>query len=115
MAQKSLAQYMSALELFTHNPLWKTKVSTCSALYNQNIDTTYQILNDFKNSVGEGFIEQHRKEQNKEWFLKLINELLYLKIGASKDLISKKEALQNEVIKGTKTAMSAAIEYINLI
>lgn len=115
MAQQSLAQYQSALELFTHKPLWKTKVATCSALHNQNIDSIYDMLLEYQKSVGQDNILDQRKNQNKTWFNKLIQELLFLKLNATKNLVEKRTALELEVKEGKKTAITAARELITFI
>lgn len=115
MAQLSLAHYKSALELFSHGPLWKTEVLTCSALQNKNIDLIYNMLNSFKVSMGEKNIFENRKKQNKEWFFKLTTELLLLKSTSNKLLVKKKSELEEQVGRGEKTPFVAAREFVSLI
>jgi LAO/AO transport system kinase len=112
LAKQSLAQYNSALELFRHNPNWKTRTETCSALNNQNIDSIYEILNDFKKSVGEKFLKENRLNQNKDWYLKLVQELINFTISSNSKLAKKKLDLEHKVAKGEILALTAAQEFI---
>lgn len=112
LAIKSQAQFQSALELFRHNPLWKTKVSSCSALTNKNIDQIYSMLNEFQQNVGEEYILKNRNKQNKDWFTNLVSELIKYKLNSDKKLAEFKSHLETEVLSGQKLTVLAASEYV---
>ncbi len=112
LAIKSQAQFQSALELFRHNPLWKTKVSSCSALTNKNIDQIYTMLKEFQETVGEEYILKNRNKQNKDWFTNLVSELIKFKLNSDKKLAGLKTTLEAEVLSGQKLAVVAASEYV---
>jgi LAO/AO transport system kinase len=114
-AKQSLAQYQSAMELFRHTPHWNTQSLMCSALHGQNIDAIYKMITEFKDIVGDEFISNHRLTQNKDWYLKLIQEILNLKITKNEKLTRKKIDLEKEVLSGNKLALTAANEFVEML
>lgn len=115
LAQQSLAQYQSAMELFRHTPNWKVRVQTCSALHNESIDIIYSMVMEFKNSISKAAFQENRLMQNKDWYLKLIQELITLKINTNSKLKKQKENLELEVLSEKKLALEAAHEFIKLL
>ena len=112
LAKQSLAQYNSALELFRHNPNWKTKTEMCSALHNQNISKIYDIINEYKIAVGDKYLTENRLNQNRDWYLKLIQEIINFTISSNHDLTAKKSELEQKVAKGQMLALTAAQEFV---
>lgn len=115
-AMQTFAQYTSALELLRHNPHWKTRVLKCSALEKKNIDTIYQIIEEYKDSTkSKGYFEQKRFSQNQDWFKRLTGELLDRKILENKKLRAARDELELKVLKGEVLPLTAAHEYVELI
>lgn len=115
LAKKSLSQYQSALELFRHDPLWKTKVESCSALNNTNIERIFDLINEYKNVFYKNSITEKRKKQNSNWYLKLVREIFDIRINNSSQLKLEKNKLEKEVYEGKKLALIAAEEYFQSI
>jgi len=114
-AKQSLAQYSSVLELFHQNPNWKIKTLTCSALYNHGIDEIYKTLQEYKTVVGNEFIQTQRRNQNRDWFLKLVDELIKLHLSSDEKLNSVKQQLQADVLSGKSIPLQAAEKYVRTI
>lgn len=116
LAMQTLAQYQSAMELMRHSPHWKVEVHTCSALENKNIDLVYSMLNSYKTETTKSkYFEEKRLNQNKDWFKKLILELINQKINSSKNLKTSKEKLEADVAKGKQLPLKAATDFIDLV
>ena len=67
---KAKRQYMAALHLYPPSDKgWSPKVETCSALENTGISEFIDQLDAYFQTVKEhGWLEEHRKEQDLEWF-----------------------------------------------
>ncbi len=114
-SQVARSQLNSVLDLFSHHPKWKTEVITCSSLENKNIDLVYKLINDFKNIFKEDEIFKKRKNQNLNWFNKLINELFIEKLIQNPESHKKIESLKKSIVEGSETPLSAAESIINSI
>lgn len=115
-AIQSLAQYQSVIDLVRNNPNWKTRVMSCSALKNQNIDLVYQMIVEFRSIYSKNdLLNNKRLAQNKNWFLKIIDELFGIHVRSNEAIFKKKAILEQEVLSGKKLALVAAQEYVNLI
>lgn len=115
-ATQTLAQYKSAMDLTQHDPHWKTEVLECSALLKKNLDLIYKMIEKYKQtSVASGYFTQKRLAQNKNWFKKLILELINNKLNQDKKLNQVKIKLEKNVNEGTTLPLIAAQEYVDLI
>jgi LAO/AO transport system kinase len=115
-AIQSLAQYQSVIDLVRNNPNWKTRVMSCSALKNQNIDLIYQMIVEFTSIYSKNdLLNNKRLAQNKNWFHKIIDELFGIHVRSNEAIFKKKAILEQEVISGKKLALVAAQEYVNLV
>jgi LAO/AO transport system kinase len=114
-AQQALAQYSSAMELMRHDPHWKAEVLICSALEKSNLDSIYLMLEKYKDSTMQsGYFNEKRLSQNKEWFKKLINEIIQTRLMANTKLSKEKDKLKAEVLSGKKMTLVAATEFVDL-
>ena len=115
-AQKTLAQYSSAMELMRNDPNWKVQVLMCSALKKKNLDTIYQMIEEYKTfTTSTGYFKEKRLSQNEEWFKKLIFELINNHLKLDQKLAQTKEKLKESVLKGTSLPLVAAKEYVDRI
>ncbi|MGZ3789050.1 MAG: methylmalonyl Co-A mutase-associated GTPase MeaB [Bacteriovorax sp.] len=115
-ADQTLAQYSSAMKLVRHHPHWKARVLKCSALERKNLDTIYNMIEEYKNiAIGSGAFEQKRLSQNQDWFKKLVGELLERRIIQNDDLKEARKRIELSVVKGEVLPLKAALEYINLV
>ena len=115
-ATQTLAQYSSAMELMRHDPHWKTQVLQCSALEKKNLDTIYNMVEEYKNSTNaSGYFKEKRLTQNQEWFKKLVMELIERKIKQNSNLENHRTELESAVQRGEVLPLVAANEFVNLI
>ncbi|MDO9184044.1 MAG: methylmalonyl Co-A mutase-associated GTPase MeaB [Bacteriovorax sp.] len=115
LANRTMAQYTSALELMRHDPHWKAPVLQCSALEKKNLDIIYDMIQKYHQTTLEsGYFKSKRLSQNKEWFRTLINEIIHSRLNSNKLFENEKIRLEFEVVNGQKMPLAAAMEYINL-
>jgi LAO/AO transport system kinase len=115
-AMQTLAQYNSAMELMRHDPHWKARVLQCSALEKKNLDTIYQMIEEYKTTAtASGYFLEKRLSQNEEWFKHLIWELINNKLKINPQLEQTKEKLKEDVLKGSALPLVAAQEYVDLV
>lgn len=113
-AQQAVQQYTGALEMLSPISLWKPRVVATSAINNTGIDNVYNLINKYKNNpVVIGSLKTKRSEQSKNWFQKIVLELIELKINSKDKNKKKHKELENEVITEKKSALSAAQEYVD--
>jgi len=115
MANKSQAQYSSAIHLMRHKANWMTRVLTCSALEKKNLDTIHTMITEYEKSMNStGELQKRRLQQNKEWFKNLFFELLKIKLNQNKVLVAKESELEKKVALGEIMPLKAANEYLDL-
>ncbi|MCF6169230.1 methylmalonyl Co-A mutase-associated GTPase MeaB [Lutibacter sp.] len=100
-AELAKNEFTRALHLYPPKESnWQPQVTTCSAFYNEGIDTVYKIIDDyFKLTKANGFFDERRNEQNNYWLLETINQQLttnfYNKTTVKKALKKYKEDIKN--------------------
>lgn len=116
LAKAAVQQYTGAVELLTSISLWKPKVVATSSIEKSGIDTVYNLINEYRTTPAiAGSFKTKRAEQNKDWFQKLIHELIDLKMNSKQEYKAKKHELETEVVSEKKFALSAAQEYVDQI
>ncbi|VAW26508.1 putative periplasmic protein kinase ArgK and related GTPases of G3E family [hydrothermal vent metagenome] len=115
-AELAKNEFTRALHLYPPKESnWQPQVTTCSAFYNEGIDTVYDIIQDyFKLTKSNGYFEKQRNNQNNYWFLETINYQLITNFYNKKEV---KEGLKKykEEIKNLKTTpFKAAQEILKL-
>ena len=114
LAKSAVQQYSNAVELLTSVSLWKPKVIATSSTEKTGIDNVYNLINEYRATPAiAGSFKTKRAEQNKDWFQKLIHELIDIKMNSKKEYKAKKVELENDVISEKKFALSAAQEYVD--
>lgn len=115
-AREAKMEFKRALNLYpTKDSGWNPKVKLCSALQNTGISEVWDLILGYEKMVkGNGYFEQHRREQNKFWMFQTIDEHLKSRFYRDPEI---KEAIkiQLEAIENNKTtAFAAAKHLINL-
>lgn len=114
LAKAAVQQYSGAVELLTSVSLWKPKVVATSSLEKTGIDNVYDIINEYRTTPAiAGAFKTKRAEQNKNWFHKLVHELIELRLNSKKEYKDKRASLECEVTSEKKSPLSAAQDYIN--
>ncbi|PIQ14799.1 MAG: methylmalonyl Co-A mutase-associated GTPase MeaB [Flavobacteriales bacterium CG18_big_fil_WC_8_21_14_2_50_32_9] len=117
--QANLAKrtYQNALHLFPPNRNdWMPKVTTCSALYNQNIAEIWQIIDAYHHLViSNGFFEIQRKEQLEKWFEKSVTHAFVSMLMKNKKIQQELEKLKEQVLLNQLSPYSATKKLLNNI
>lgn len=115
-AEQARAHYENALRLLRHTDAWQTKVLTCSAQENTNIDAVWLMLGEYAaQSMRSGQFNARRSEQNRQWASTLFNELLETKLSRRQEFISEREQLMASVENSEITPLDAAERLLKLI
>jgi LAO/AO transport system kinase len=115
-AAQSLAQYQGVIDLVSHNPNWKTRVMSCSGLKNKNIDIIYLMINEFVKIYSQNdLLMNKRLSQNRDWFIKIIDELFNMHLCSDSSLAKLKSDLERDVTLGKTLPLTAAQEYVHKV
>ncbi|MDX1453722.1 MAG: hypothetical protein R3183_14310, partial [Oleiphilaceae bacterium] len=110
-AQQAQQHYQNALHMLRQDAVWTPKVLTCSALKQQGIADVWQMLGEYEKAMrGAQRFEQKRREQNRAWMDKLIQQLLAQKLAADKRVGARLPDLQAEVLAGRLSPYQAALQ-----
>lgn len=114
LAKSAVQQYTGAIELLTSISLWKPKVIATSSTEKTGIDNVYNLINEYRTTPAiASSLNTKRAQQNKNWFQKLIHDLIDIKLNSKQEYKDKKYELENDVISQKKFALSAAQEYVD--
>lgn len=109
-------EFARALHLFPEKESgWNPIVSTCSAIYNEGLDTVFEAVNQFSESTKKnGYFSKQRSLQNEYWLTQTIERQLksdfYNNIEVKKALKKYAEAVKNQ----RTTPFKAAAELLKL-
>lgn len=113
--QANLAQveFKRALHLYPEKASrWQPKVTTCSALMNDNIDAIWDMLQAyFKLTSNNGYFSLRRKEQNKFWLMQTIEDRLKTDF-LNQDKIKVELKKQISLVENQLKTPFAAAEYL---
>ncbi|WP_462280462.1 methylmalonyl Co-A mutase-associated GTPase MeaB [Salinivirga cyanobacteriivorans] len=114
-ANQAKAEYNSALHLFPPSPSgWTPKVVTCSALHNIDIDTVWKTIMDYKELTTENeYWPAKRNEQAKYWMYETINEKLKSHFYTQKDIKTKLQNFEADVLNNRKSSFQAAQQLLD--
>ncbi|MFT6638279.1 MAG: LAO/AO transport system kinase [Flavobacterium sp.] len=106
MAKAKLAktEFNRALHMFPAKKSgWMPKVTTCSAIEKDGIDTIWQLISDyFELAKGNNHFQNKRQEQNQFWMMETINEQLKTRFYNHPEIITlleeNKKAVQNNEV-----------------
>lgn len=114
-AQQSQQHYRNALHLFRQDDAWVPQVMTCSALHQQGIAEVWAMLEAFaRGARASGRLEQKRREQNRAWLEKLIQEMLRQQLAQDERVQHRLPQLQASVLQGQLSPYQAALEITRL-
>lgn len=112
-AELAKVEFSRALHLYPEKSSgWQPKVTTCSALQNENIDNIWKIITDYLDlTTANGFFIRKRKEQNKFWLLQTIESRLKTEFY-KKEIIKQELPKQLELIEKNKITPFEAADYL---
>jgi len=116
LANTTKRHYMAALTLMRHAPHWAPQVLTCSATENQNIDSVWNMLQEFvASSHQHNTFTSKRNRQARNWMHHLIHEMLQLKLTQNSQARELMPDLEAKVIAKEITPFSAAQKVISCL
>lgn len=116
LAKQTQGHYMNAFKLLKHVDFWSPRVTTCSALQNEGIEAVWEMIMEYQEKALEkGAFESKRAQQNNQWFSKLIQQMLELKLKQNPKVKQQLPLLQSEVLKSEITPYNAAKKIIDLL
>ena len=112
-AKLAKVEFSRALHLYPEKESkWQPKVSLCSALQKEGIDTIWEMILEYVTQTkNNSFFEQKRKKQNKFWLLQTIEEQLKSDFF-NRTEIKKELKKQLQLIETNKTTPFTAAEYL---
>ncbi|OUR93723.1 ATPase/protein kinase [Halobacteriovorax marinus] len=114
LASKTRSHYTSALQIIHPTSFWKPEVQLVSALENKNIDCVWDMINRYhKEALKNGEFKDKRTLQNKNWMMKLVGEMLDIRLKEHPQVKISLPTLQEDVTKGKTTPYLAAKKVID--
>lgn len=109
LANLTLQQYTSAMNLLRHTSFWTPRVMTCSALKMINIDAVWGMVVDYYyQALEQQAFQNKRAQQNRDWMHQLVNEMLLLTLSRNPQVKAMLPALEREVENLDITPYAAA-------
>ena len=107
--------YQNALHFLAPHSFWTPITMNCSSLTGKNLDVVFEKVESFKKeAMKNNYLNENRSRQNKEWFKKLVQELIEIKLGEMKNFNFKKIELEQKVVMGEIPALKAAQELVEI-
>ncbi|GMN08499.1 methylmalonyl Co-A mutase-associated GTPase MeaB [Croceitalea sp. MTPC5] len=108
-------EFSRALHLYPPKPNgWAPQVLSCSALENKGIEAIWNMILEFvKTTQQNSYFEKNRSEQNKNWFLQTVEELLKQQFYQDSDTKQLLKKLLPEVELNKISPFAAANKLIN--
>lgn len=112
-AKLAKVEFNRALHLYPEKSShWQPKVTLCSALNNEGIDTIWNVIQEYiEMTKTNGFFDIKRQEQNKYWLIQTIEAQLKSNFF-NKTEIKKALKQQLELIERNETTPFAAADYL---
>lgn len=112
-AKLAKVEFNRALHLYPEKSSnWQPKVTICSALNNEGIDSIWHVILDYAETTKKnGYFDKKRNEQNKFWLIQTIEEQLKSAFF-NRPEIKKELANQLQLIETNKTTPFAAADYL---
>lgn len=112
-AKLAMVEFNRALQLYPAKPSnWQPKVTLCSALNNEGINTIWTIILEyFEVTSKNNYFSQKRSEQNKFWLIQTIEDQLK-SVFFNNPNIKMELANQLKLIEANKTTPFVAADYL---
>ena len=112
-AKLAKVEFNRALHLYPEkSSSWQPKVTICSALNNEGIDSIWRIILDYaETTTKNGYFNKKRNEQNKFWLIQTIEEQLKSAFF-NRPEIKKELSKQLLLIETNQTTPFAAADYL---
>jgi LAO/AO transport system kinase len=116
LAERTRAQYQSAINLLHYTSFWTPRVMTCSALSKQNIDSIWGMIVDFYyTALHNNAFNKKRSKQNVEWMRRLMHEMVERRLDSNPQIRQLYPRLEAQVTSGSTTPYAAAKRIIDCL
>lgn len=116
LAQRTQAQYQSAINLLHYTSFWTPRVMTCSALAKQNIDAIWGMIVDYYfTALHNNSFNKKRSKQNVEWMRRLLHEMVDRRLNSNPQIRKLYPGLEAQVTSGSTTPYAAAKRIIDCL
>lgn len=116
LAQRTQAQYQSAINLLHYTSFWTPRVMTCSALGKQNIDAIWGMIVDYYfTALHNNSFSKKRSKQNVEWMRRLLHEMIDRRLNSNPQIRKLYPGLEAQVTSGSTTPYAAAKRIIDCL
>jgi len=116
LAERTKAQYQSAINLLHYTSFWTPRVMTCSALSKQNIDTIWGMIVDFYfTALHNKAFDKKLTKQSIEWMRRLIHEMVDRRLNSNIEIRQLYPRMEAQVISGATTPYAAAKRIIDCL
>lgn len=109
-ANRAAQEYRNALHLFP--PMsngWTPQVHTASAIENEGIDRIVDLIYNFGAEMKKkGFIEKNRREQDKQWLINTLKEMILNDFFLNAHLVAELDKIEDKVLNGSINSFEAA-------
>jgi LAO/AO transport system kinase len=114
-ARRVQSDYGAALRMLA--PIadgWRPRVELCSALTGEGIPALWKIIGEFRTAMQRnGYLEQRRNEQARQWIWKEVREALLERFSTSPQIIRLIPQCENGVLERRITAGQAAEQLLS--
>ncbi|MCA1320614.1 methylmalonyl Co-A mutase-associated GTPase MeaB [Bacillus tianshenii] len=112
-AKKTAEEYRQILHfLQPATEGWETKAFTCSALYENGIDQTWETINEFlETTIASGEFDKRRNEQKKTWLYTSVKSQLEMMFFQNDEVKKQLPELEKE-IQVDRISVSAAVNQL---
>lgn len=116
-ARRAMQAYQNALHLFPLPPSgWTPPVLTCSALLKNGLEEVWKTVEKFEqHTKTNGFWQQQRQAQNRDWFYEAIRQELEAGFFANQKVREQLRDYEEAVKLGDKLPRAAALELLSQV
>ncbi len=116
LANRTKAQYQSAINLLHYTSFWTPRVMTCSAIEKQGIQEVWGMIVDYYlNAHKEQVFDKKRSRQNIEWMRRLLHEMIDRRLNNNPRIKHLVPQLEAQVTSAVTTPYAAARAIVDLL
>lgn len=114
-ARQARKAYLNALHLFPPHPAgWQVPTLLCSAIQNEGLDACWEMITKYEQQTkSNGFFEQQRREQNRNWMQELVSHRLENDFFQQPGMETRIAELSEKVAAGELSVRHAVAQLFN--
>lgn len=113
---QAVREYKNALHLYPEKVSgWKPQVSQCSALTGKGIDDIWELITKYVSVTKEnGYFEQQRQRQAREWMYDHISNRLQSDFYSDESVKEQQDRIEQQVLSGKLSSFKAAQQLLEI-